>query len=161
MARKSHLTILALAGASWAQSSQACQVGPTESVIHSALPRHLQKELFVARVIIGPGNDEQLFRRGIRARVVEVVQGPAGIRHVLVRQSLWSSCGNAFFNGRKGLIVAVPRGREAGLLVVDPIVVTKSERFRLPDNFELSPSMRAGRIIIDQDALLSGSGDDK
>jgi hypothetical protein len=148
------LALLAVTAASMSVAADACQLAPTESVIHSSLPDQLPKGAFVARVIIGAGKPLQMFQgAGIRARVLQVLQGDENERYVLLQRSHISSCDNEFLNGRLGYIVAVPRGRKAGLLIVDPIMVSRSERFRLPENFEISESMRAGHTIVDWEAI--------
>lgn len=148
------LAVLAIAAVSLPAAVDACMVEGTEAVIHSALPNHLPKDTFVARVVIGPGAPMQMFRGpGIRARVVRVVQGDRREKYVLLQRSHISSCDNVFLNGHSGYLVGVPHGRQGGLLVVDPITVDRSQGFKLPEDFEVSESLRAGHIVVDSDAM--------
>ena len=148
------LAVLAIGAVLLPVAADACMLAPAEAIIHSALPKHLPANTFVGRVVIGPGDPLQMFEgAGIRARVLRVIQGDRREKYVLLRRSHISSCDNEFLNGRAGYIVGVPHGRQGGLLVVDPITVSRREGFKLPENFELSESMRTGHVIVDWDAI--------
>ena len=97
--------------------------------IHSALPKPLPRGTFIALVDLNP--------RGDRAWIRRMIQGDRPGDYVVLRPTWWSSCNAPLANGRSGFFVAVVRGKENGILIVDPIEVGPEENYRLPDGWQL------------------------
>jgi hypothetical protein len=126
------LAALAIAGACAflpAAPATACGTSPHIAYIHSALPKPLPRGTFIALVDLDP--------RGDRAWIRRMIQGDRPGDYVVLRTTWWSSCNAPLANGRSGFLVAVVRGRENGILVVDPIEVGPEENYRLPDGWQL------------------------
>jgi hypothetical protein len=122
-----------------AGEARACMAGDfMEALIHDALPSPLPARTIVAWVAFESGDSRLLYSTGIRARVRRMVQGDFRGSHLLVRTSVETSCDDPFRNGRSGLIVGIPTGTEDGLLVVHPIMVSRYQRYRLPDGYQLN-----------------------
>lgn len=125
------LAALAIAGAMLLPASQAlaCGRSPHFAWIHSDLPKPLPRGTFIALVDLDP--------RGDRAWIRRMIQGDHPGEYVLLRPAWTTSCTSPSANGRSGYMVAVVRGLENGVLVVDPIEVGMDDGYRLPDDWQL------------------------
>lgn len=133
---------LAAAGALAAASpASGCRIEPADpaAIIHDSLPAP-GIAAFVAEVDFEPGSlrPETLHGAGALARVRRVVQGSyRGTSVVVGRVGLWADCDRPAANGEAGIIVAKPVGYENGLLVVEPILVSRRNGYRLEDGHPL------------------------
>jgi hypothetical protein len=133
-------------------SAAACMMEPLPSaMMHRALPRHLPAGAIVAEVEAGPdATDLMLVDGGIRVQVRRMIQGEA-TPVLILRVHQLSSCDVVLGNGRRGLIVAIPAGRQEGVPVATPIFVSRRNGFRLPSGYRLptrtarSPRQRTSR----------------
>jgi hypothetical protein len=130
--------------------AEACMIADAqEALIHSALPTPLPRGTIVADVLFEDANENRLHHDGIRVRIRRLIQGDVHGTTMIVRQRLQSSCDNPFANGTAGLIVAIPVETLAGETVVAPIAVTRIDRYRLPDGFQLrAPAAGAVRLRL-------------
>ena|SRR5215217_7352607 len=152
-------TLLTVAGTAWAlvspDSAVACPVSEAYvAIIHDALPTPLPAGTFVAEVSIDDGNPDALFTSGVRARVLRRVQGADRGGVILLRKRSESSCSHPFDNGRRGFIVAVARGYQGGLLVVDPIEVSRRADHRLPDGYIVPEAFRTDSFDLEYEAIV-------
>jgi hypothetical protein len=118
------------------QSAGACGASPNFAVVHSALPTPLPAGAFIAEVEIETRDSSKLNTTGLRARVVRAIAGARQGERIILRLTEISSCDAPFANGRSGLLVAIPRRRQGGALVVWPALVSRYDGFRLPDGFQ-------------------------
>lgn len=109
------------------------------ALIHDALPTPLPEGAIVAEVAFESEDERAVYAGGVRARVIRMVQGHYRGGHLIVRRAFRSSCSHPFLNGTSGLLVARAAGMEQGVLVVDPIEVSRSRGFRLEDRYRLPP----------------------
>lgn len=111
--------------------------------VHDALPTPLPTGAFVAEVEFEPRETDDahggIIGDNVRGRIIRHIQGDYAGWEILVRSELWTSCDAELSNGRRGLIVARPLGVEDGVLVIDPVMVTPSDGYRLPDGFQFQP----------------------
>jgi hypothetical protein len=116
-----------------------CGRTPHFAYIHSALPNPLPRGTIVALVDFLPRRSARNpgFASGDRVRIRRMIQGTYRGKHLISRPAWSNSCEAPFANGRSGYIVAVARGLEHGVLVVDPISVGMDEGHRLPDGWQL------------------------
>jgi hypothetical protein len=157
---KALIATLAACLTAFASPAQACMSQDQHrAYIHAALPNPLPSGAFVAEVEFEPlpGAEEYRERmfRGLRARVLRVVQGAYRGREVIARPTRMSSCDSIFGNGRRGLIVAIPRGAESGVLVIDPISAWSGDGYRLPNGYEIGPERIAIARLADAAAETS------
>ena len=136
---RTRLTAVAIGGACAllaAAPAQACRIASANTAyIHDRLPSPLPKGLIVALVSFEHVGSS--YRKGDRARVQRIIQGDYKGRYLIGRQAWSTSCSAPFANGRKGYVVAAPRGIRDGRLVVHFIEVSRGSGFRLPDGWQL------------------------
>jgi hypothetical protein len=114
--------------------AHACGITPSLALIHSDLPLRIPTGMFIASVEIKDHKADNLYDRGLRATVRQVIRGEARIREIILRNPIWSSCDRPFANGRSGYVVGVPHGMRKGRLVVEAILVSRWDGFRLMPN---------------------------
>lgn len=113
--------------------ARACGSAPSFAFIHSALPKSIPEQFFVAKIEIEPGDPLRAYTIGLKARVLKVVSGvPAG--DVILRVPEATSCDDFLANGRTGFIIGIPTGWSDKSLIVQPILVSRSDIFRLSDD---------------------------
>lgn len=134
MIRKIVLTLIILFAA--IIDARACGTAPGFAFIHSALPKSIPEQFFVAEVEIELADSQRAYTTGLKARVLRVVSGsPVG--EVLLRVPEATSCDNFFANGRAGLIIGIPQGWSGKSLIVEPLLVSRFDNFRLSDDINL------------------------
>jgi hypothetical protein len=133
------LTSLLFVGMVAQHPANACGNSPSYAVVHSALPTPLPTGAFVAEIEIETSDQEKLYTTGLRARVRRAIAGAHQGERIILRLLERTSCDAPFVNGRSGLLVARPWGREGEALVVRPELVSRYDGFRLPDGFQFQP----------------------
>ena len=146
--------MLAIAGACAflpAAPSLACSPTPHLAYVHSALPNPLPRGTIVALVDFLPRRSARnpRFASGDKARIRRMIQGSYRGKHLISRPSSETSCDAPFINGRSGFIVAVVRGLENGILVVDPITVGRYDGHRLPDGWQVPEEFKPAPLTDD------------
>ncbi len=130
-------------------AARACMVGDAfRALIHRRLPGRLPHQAVALEVRFIDHDERRLYRKGLRARVSRVIQGEGIGPVVLVRETVWTSCDYPFLNGTSGLLVCVLRGKESGMSVLHPVMVTQGSGFRLSDDFELSDFDLTGELKL-------------
>ncbi|HYD14134.1 MAG TPA: hypothetical protein VEC11_14905 [Allosphingosinicella sp.] len=120
-------------------SASACGIHPAYALIHSALPNPLPAGTVIADAEIAPdGAGPAPVLHATFARVRRMIQGEAAPMLIL-RTGRPNSCKHPLANGRTGLIIATPEGRQDGIPVVRAIFVHANDGFRLPDGYQLPP----------------------
>ena len=120
------------------------------ALIHDELPTPLPRGTFVAEVDFAGADSDDLYRQGIRGRVLRIHQGERGIESLLLLRYVSDPCDEPLSNGRKGIVVAAPRYK-VGLepsLNADPLLVRRDEGFRLPSGFQLPPPPKPTTIKV-------------
>jgi hypothetical protein len=136
----SRAAIAAIAASLSSVPAAACLKADLETaIIHSARPAILPAGLIVADVEFERAEELALYGDGIKVRVKEMIQGDARARTMIVRAAVYSSCSRPFANGFHGIVVAIPRGWENGILVVYAVEVRRGSGFRVRDGWQLPP----------------------
>lgn len=130
-----------------AATSEAVGCGSGANVrayIHTELPSPLPVGAFVAEVEFDPTDlndpDPDFVGKGHRAKIVRHVQGDFSGWSIIARRNLWTSCDSVFANGLRGWVIGRELGLEGDSLVINPVMVSTFEGYRVPDAFELRPA---------------------
>lgn len=119
-------------------ASQACMSVELDTFVHSSLPKTLPEGTVVAKVEFEPRQRSPDVRddlsRGMRARVMQRVQGDYRGEFLIVRPVSLSSCDSLPRDRSVGFVIGIPRRIEHGVLVVHPISV-----WHLADDARVSP----------------------
>jgi len=114
-----------------------------QALIHSALPTHLPRDMIVAEVEILSADEDALYRRGVPAHVLRVIQGHVPGDTLILRWPPPGSCARPFDNGPRGFVIAIVRGRAEAELLVEPFPALRGDDFRMRDGTGIPNAWRA------------------
>jgi hypothetical protein len=118
-------------------AAEACLIANARTaVIHNIVPADLDPRLIVAEVDILTLNPERLHSTGGAAEIRRMIQGPKDEDFMVLRVSD-TSCSHPFLNGRSGIVVGMPIGRENGILVLDALEVSALSGYRLREGYRV------------------------